>query len=461
VIPEGHRIIWLGSGALGLALIVFVARRGLWRQRPAQVAYASLLWFFHLGLTFPAALMPGIVAERPGWAVDWLFTPAGTLAVVEATTFLACFIVGSELGYRRPGSAAGAGRSSPELALVGDLWIGAGLILFFVCLYRHGIEALLAPYDTFFPVFSLDFSRAVLVAGFGALLVLASGSSLLHVRWTLALFAVVATPVFLVGGRSAPMFVTVALVVVAVQRGMVRRFRRLVVAAVLLLSAMAVVRVSRERGLTAITDAAAESGATTPVAGLAELGGSLAPVWAVIDSEQRWGRQYSWGETYLFPLSRGWARLAGAERIDPETDPRFIADFTDRQYGSIGFSTVAEAYANGGTVGVVLFASAWGVLLGWLERSGGTPYGRARLAVVLLPMLYDVRNSFIFVPAWVGTGLAVIGVAYVLRGKRLDGGMSGRSSLANRPPLRVGRRGERAGGFERWARGGRRPTERP
>jgi hypothetical protein len=460
VISGNYAFVWLSSGALGLALVVLLARKGMWRERPAQVAYASLLWLFHLGLTFPAALIPAIVAERPPWAIDWLFTPAGTLAVVEATVFLACFVVGSELGYRRRAAGSAPATLAPELALAGDLCIAAGLALLGLGLYRHGLEALLAPYEIFFPVFSLDFSRAVLVVGFGALLVLASGVRAPHVRWALALFIVVATPVFLIGGRSAPMFVTVALLVTAIQRGMVPKLRWLIAAALLLLSAIAVVRVSRQHGLATIADVAAESSPATPVAGLTELGGSLAPVWAVIDSEERWGRGYFFGETYLFPLWRAWTRLAGVERSDPEIDPRFIAASIDREYGSIGFSTVAEAYANGGTAGVVLFAVVWGTLLGWLERSGRTPYGRARLGAVLLPMLFDVRNSFIFVPAWAGTGLAVVAVAYVVRGRRPDSGQSDVSWLASRPPLREGQRGRRAGALDRPPRSGNAPEER-
>jgi hypothetical protein len=456
VLAEAPTLVWLGSGALGLLLVVLIARGGLWRERPARVAYASLLWLFHLGLTFPAALMPSLLAERPRWAIDWLFTPAGTRAVIEATLFIVCFVAGSELGHRRRTAASRlSGPSAPELALAGHLCAGAGLVLLLLGLQRHGFEALLAPYEVFFPVFSLDFSRAVLVMGFGALLTLASGASAAHVRWALGLFALVAVPVFLVGGRSAPMFVSVALVVTATQRGMVMRRRWLVAAALLLLSAIAVVRVSRQGGLATLVDAAAESN-PTPVAGLAELGASLAPVWAVIENEQRWGRAYFWGETYLFPLERAWQRLTGDERSDVTTDPRFIGEFMNRQYGSIGFSTVAEAYANGGSAGVVLFAIAWGALLGWLERFGGTAYGRALLGVVLLPMLFNVRNSFIFVPAWVGTGLAVVAVAYVLRGKAPDSEEGRGAWLKERPPLRAGQQRRGAGEV-----GGPPPTASP
>jgi hypothetical protein len=433
VTPIGSTFVWLGSGLLGLALIVLMARGTLWRRRPARVAYAALLWLFHLGLTFPAALVPALLAERPPWAVDWLFTPAGTLAVIEATLFLACFVVGTELGYGRPGRAGDPRPPRPELAVAGDVCLALGLALFLLSLRAHGLGALLAPYEVFFSEFSLDFSRAVVVMGFGALLVVASGESLTHVRWALAVFAAAAVPVFLVGGRSSPMFLTVALVVAATQRGMIPKRRWLVAAALVLLSAIAVVRVSRQGGLATIGEAAS-LGPRAPLEGVTELGGSLAPVYAVIDSEQRWGREYAPGETYLFPLWRVWKRLVGAERADPERDPRFIAAFTNREYGSIGFSTVAEAYANGGTTGVIFFALAWGVVLGWLERGGGTPYGRAGLGAVLVPMLFNVRNSFIFVPAWAGFGLAVVAVAYVLGGPRTDADRPGPRRLSDRIP---------------------------
>ena len=177
-----------------------------------------------------------------------------------------------------------------------------------------------------------------------------------------------------------------------------------------------------------------EIGARAPLEGLTELGSSLAPVYAVIDSEHSWGRQYFFGETYLLPFTRVWERLAGVERNDPALDPRFIANFTNRHYGSIGFSTVAEAYANGKTAGVALFAAAWGLLLGWLERFGGRPYGRACLGAFLLPMLFNVRNSFVFVPAWAGAGLAVVAVAFVLAGVGPDSEDPGGSPLSDRAP---------------------------
>jgi hypothetical protein len=433
MIPTSYVVIWLTSGALGLALVVLMARGTLWRRRPARVAYGAVLWLFHFGLTFVGAIIPAVVVERPAWEVEWLFTPAGTLAVVEAAVFMACFVVGTQLGFGRSDRGTNARPPSAELAWAGGVCALAGLGLFLVSLLRHGLEALLVPYEIFFPEFSQDFSRAVIVAGFGALLVLASGTTLRQAVWAVAVFAAVALPVLLAGGRSAPMFAAVGLVVTATQRGLVLRRRWVVAAALVLLSVIAVVRVSRQGGLATIGEAAS-LGPRAPLGGLTELGGSLAPVYAVIDCEQRWGRQYAFGETYLFPLSRIWKRLAGAERSDPELDPRFIATATNRQYGSIGFSTVAEAYANGGTTGVVLFALVWGVALGWLERFGGTPYGRACLGAVLLPMLVNIRNSFIFVPTWVGAGLALVALAYVLRREGSDTGGAGRSRLADRTP---------------------------
>jgi hypothetical protein len=409
--------VWLFVSVLGLLLVFMVGRDEGWRKRPARVAYAAVFWSFHFGLTFLGALAPSVLSDRPSWAVDWLFTPEARLAIVEAFVFLACFVIGSEGGYGRqmtPGEVTAA----PELAWAGKACSLGGAVLFTRGLYVHGLGVLLEPYERFFTDYSLDFSQAVVLMGFGVLLTLASGCHLGRAWWPGWLLVAGALPVFLVGGRSAPMFVSVALVVLAIQRGTPIRLRWLAVAGVVALSAIAVVRISRAEGLLTITRAA-ELGAKAPVEGLVELGGSLVPVYAVIDSEARWGREYAYGETYLFPLVRAVERVAGLERTEAETDPRLVAAFINRQYGSIGFSTVAEAYANGGTSGVVLFALAWGALLGRMERSAGSPYGRARLGAVLLPMLFNVRNSFVFVPAWVGLGLAVVAAAYLSR--RLTG----------------------------------------
>jgi hypothetical protein len=111
-----------------------------------------------------------------------------------------------------------------------------------------------------------------------------------------------------------------------------------------------------------------------------------------------------------------------AQRIELEPelyDKRLIATQVDLAYGSIGYSTVAEAYANGGVVGVVLFALLLGAVLGGFESRWRGPYGQAALAVFLIPVMINIRNSFIFVPAWITMGMLPILLARILRKRQL------------------------------------------
>ena len=99
--------------------------------------------------------------------------------------------------------------------------------------------------------------------------------------------------------------------------------------------------------------------------------------------------------------------------------------------GQIGYSTVAEAFANWGTVGVVLFAGLWGIALGILGRISGNAYGLPVFAVVLLPMIINVRNSFVYVPAWIFLGMMPILIARILRRRSL--GLSSKARLHRIP----------------------------
>ena len=108
-------------------------------------------------------------------------------------------------------------------------------------------------------------------------------------------------------------------------------------------------------------------------------------------------------------------RVLFRERYTPENDPRLIASHMAQLYGSaMGYSVVAEAYANGGAVGVVSFGVVGGLALGLLAAGAHKPYGLAVLTAVLMPMILGIRNSFIFVPGWIVMGMALLIVGRLL-----------------------------------------------
>ena len=93
---------WMLAGAAGL-VIVIVYRSVLklaWLS-PA-VLYMLIFWMFHLGLVFPAAVFPEVLAGYPSWGLDRLFSLDGSIAVIASIIFLASFAVGTLLVKQRP-----------------------------------------------------------------------------------------------------------------------------------------------------------------------------------------------------------------------------------------------------------------------------------------------------------------------------------------------------------------------
>ena len=80
---------------------------------------------------------------------------------------------------------------------------------------------------------------------------------------------------------------------------------------------------------------------------------------------------------------------------------------TDR-VGAIGFSPVAEAYRNFGAEGVVIVLGLFGVALAAIDAIREPRFAVFALAIVYVPMLMNIRNTFIFVPAHLGGGVALL-----------------------------------------------------
>jgi len=183
--------------------------------------------------------------------------------------------------------------------------------------------------------------------------------------------------------------------------------------AILVLIMTATIRDYRLTGLSTTLGSSTALSIRDPVTGMTELGGSLCPVIVTVDY-MRENRPF-FGETYVYPFYRSVAKIIGFDPGSPISDRRFIAQHITQIYGAIGYSTVAEAYANGRLIGVALFAAAWGMGLSFLMKRASSPYGVALLAVVLIPMMSNIRNSFIYVPAWIFVGALPLAFLYIIR----------------------------------------------
>lgn len=412
------RVIWFMTGAVGLLIIWFLKQflQRDWLEPP--IMYAFIFWVFHFGLLFPASISLTILDTINPWTRVWIDQLDTVLALLAALLFLASFAIGALLFYRDNQASAKLADSgkAPELIRVGWALIGISLLLVLAAVINLGWRIFFGGYQSFFVVHN-SFSWPIIIMATGFMLQIVGGREKQAIlRSLLFLFVPIIIPVLLGGARTAPLFSTAAILSMLSMRGFRLPLKLLIPAIILLLIVIATVKDVRQQGVENLINQG--SGITTqdPLSGLAELGGSLRPVSASLDYIRNRG-DYFYGETYLFPLTRQIERFTST-RGTVLTDERFIAARVNQLYGSIGFSTVAEAYVNFGVLGIILFAFAWGAILGWLTGWATTPYRLAFLGVLLIPMFINVRNSFIYVPAWIFLGLLTIFVAHLLRTNR-------------------------------------------
>ncbi|OFW54533.1 MAG: hypothetical protein A2V75_10585 [Actinobacteria bacterium RBG_16_70_17] len=411
-----------------MGFIVAVKRYQRLPWLSAPMAYAAVFWLFHFGLVFPASLAPAVLDRYPAWMVEWLYYPETGKAAVLAAQFLGAFFVGWVLvspTLAKARSITGSPlEAAPELVATGWLAIAGGGLLAATAVVRYGISVFGRSYEEFFPIHS-PFSLALFVIAFGLVLHLAGGRSMRATALTGAwAYAPLALITFLAGARTAPLVTGTVLAVALGYRGYRASRIRLLVVLILILSAIAVVQQTRGLGIQRIRDWPVSQATADPLSGIMELGGSLRPVSTTINYIDIGHGPFLHGSTYVYPVIRAAQRVLLLERDTSENDPRLIASYMAQLYGSaMGYSVVAEAYANGGAVGVVSFGLLWGLALGLLAAGAHKPYGLAVLTAVLMPMILGIRNSFIFVPGWIVVGMALLIVGrLLLRPALMNGG---------------------------------------
>jgi uncharacterized membrane protein YoaK (UPF0700 family) len=83
--------------------------------------------------------------------------------------------------------------------------------------------------------------------------------------------------------------------------------------------------------------------------------------------------------------------------------------------GAIGFSPVAEAYRNFGPVGVVIVLGLFGMALGTIDAIRDRRRAVLAIATLYPPLLINIRNSFVSVPAQCAAGILVVLAAAAVR----------------------------------------------
>jgi hypothetical protein len=214
--------------------------------------------------------------------------------------------------------------------------------------------------------------------------------------------ALVALPL---GLRGEILFPSIAALVALARAGRGLSVVRAGGFALALLVLIPVVREVRTTGLQGLRHAIRE---LRLVDAFVEMGGSLHPVEKVV----RWreeGDPLGRGSSYWAPIERAAARvLPGIRSGAAEDDLRIMNVLVMDRVGAIGFSPVAEAFRNFGALGVVVVLGLLGAALAGLDVIADRRIAVLAIATMYVPLLTNVRNSFVSLPAQCAAGILIV-----------------------------------------------------
>jgi len=408
---------WIALGSVAIVALL-VARRGLWS---ATGAYASVFWCFHFGLI--AVLGSGLIEshELSLWDQLWLLGPFGADAAVLALIGFAAFAAGASLIAPSPTSAdSQANSQDPHEGAHPFGPVGSALVFAAIVLWA-GTVLMTSGASGFYGAYGDYLNGIDHVGGLMGLVWLALGGGIVMsvtgrhgvLRTSaIAAFGSMALIALPIGLRGEIMFPTIAALVAAARCGWTLSPGKACAFLIALLIVIPSVREIRSTGLQGLSDVALE---LRMFDAFVEMGGSLHPVEKVV----RWraeGEALDMGASYWAPVERAASRvLPGLQASAAEDDMRIMNVLVTDRVGAIGFSPVAEAYRNFGAVGVVLVLGLLGAGLAAIDRVADRGLAVLAIAVLYVPLLTNVRNSFVSVPLQCGVGALFVAGIHVMR----------------------------------------------
>ena len=407
---------WVVLGSITV-VAVLVARSGLWS---ATGAYASVFWCFHFGLI--AVLASGLIEphELSTWDQLWLFGPFGADAAVLALIGFTAFAAGASL--TNASITVVDGRTNPPDLNEGAHPFGraSSALVFAAIVLWCGSVLMTSGASGFFGAYG-DYLTAIdQVGGFMGVVWLALGVGIVmsvtgRHGWlrtsAIAAFGCMALIALPIGLRGEIMFPTIAALVAAARCGWTLSPGKACAFLIGLLIVIPAVREIRSTGLQGLPDVAFE---LRMFDAFVEMGGSLHPVEKVI----RWraeGEALDMGSSYWAPVERAAGRvLPGLQTSAAEDDMRLMNVLVTDRVGGIGFSPVAEAYRNFGAVGVVLVLGLLGAGVAAIDRMANRGLAVLAIAIFYVPLLINVRNSFVSVPLQCGLGALFVAGIHVM-----------------------------------------------
>ena len=411
------RFAWIAATSV-VVTGSLIGLTGVWT---ATAVYAGVFWCFHFGLI--ATLASGYISiiDLPLGDESWVVGPfsgeaailalAGTLALASG----ACFV------YWRRGwfdsereQPLGPEQSAHSYGMVGSMLVlGCVALWCSVVVSARGLAGFFTSYEDFLQMTS-EFSTplAIISPALACGFVMAvTGKASWHRTSAILAFVCFALVALPIGLRTEVMFPAVAALVALARCGRSFSWVKAGAVAVALLLLIPLVRDVRTGGIAALPDALV----SPRLDALVEMGESLRPVEQVV----RWhaeGEPYQYGDSYWAPFERAGARvLPGPKPTTAEDDLRLMNVLVLDRIGAIGFSPVAEAYRNFGPLGVVVVLGLFGIVLGAIDTIHDRRTTVLAIATLYPPLLINIRNSFVSVPAHCAAGILIVLAAASVR----------------------------------------------
>jgi hypothetical protein len=408
---------WIAIASIA-ALGSVVAICGLWT---AAGVYAVVFWCFHFGLV--VVLAAGIIdaSDLSLWEQSWVLGPfapdaallalAGTLAFASASAFVHL----SRGGSRAAQPEAATSETIHPYGPAGSILVFAAIAVWCAMVVSTaGTGGFFGSYFDYLDATS-DFGSASaaiwIVLGCGLVLSVTGTRGWLRTA-TVSVFAAFSLVSLPIGLRGEILFRCMAAFVACARCGRVLSPAKSAALALALLLMIPVMREVRNTGVQGLAQMELEP---RLYEALLEMGGSLHPVEKVV----RWsaeGDPFQKGSSYWAPIERAAARvLPGISTPSADDDMRIMNVLVMDRVGAIGFSPVAEAYRNLGGIGVVIVLALLGAGLAALDTLRDSRLAVLAIATVYIPVLTNVRNSFVSVPAHCAAGILIVLILAAMR----------------------------------------------
>ncbi|GHE89821.1 hypothetical protein GCM10011501_19260 [Thalassotalea profundi] len=226
-------------------------------------------------------------------------------------------------------------------------------------------------------------------------------------------FAIWGLFAFKVGLRGEVMFPTAVIAAILGRRRIPLKTHKLFIVVSLMLFATIIVKNARISGDYSSVDN------INPLNAIAEMGSSLRAIQEVIKWRKS-GFELLNGESYWAPIERQLALFLPIERLPSLQDKRLLNVVVMEKAGPIGFSPVAEAYANFGEKGIILISIILGSLFAKLDRIPSTIRSDILIGVAIIPLFVMIRNSFAFIPVQIFIGVVLAFIILQLAKVKVD-----------------------------------------